>query len=129
MSLFMFICARTVRHHLIPETGECFLILSDLAELLGLRSRQELLALIQAGGLEVIDRMETPAVHRRGRSSLNCFNGIMSFSPWRYVTAFVYAVRTVISFHSYCSVGHVRPRARGEKQGGYQPLAPQTSYD
>ena len=58
---------RSVRHHLTPETGECWLILSDLAELLGLRTREALLGMIEAGGLEVAGRTETPAVHRRGR--------------------------------------------------------------
>ena len=55
-----------VRHHLKPSTGECFLIISDLAELLGLRSRGELLDMIDEGGLEVLGKTDTPAEHRRG---------------------------------------------------------------
>jgi SAM-dependent methyltransferase len=41
--------------HLAPN-GEGWLIISDIAEHLGLRSRDELLDLIAAGGLKVIDR-------------------------------------------------------------------------
>lgn len=45
--------------------GEGWLILSDLAELLGLRTRDELLAHIAAAGLTVIDRLETAPRHSR----------------------------------------------------------------
>ncbi|MEO6200599.1 MAG: class I SAM-dependent methyltransferase [Cryobacterium sp.] len=50
--------------HLEPG-GEGWLIISDIAELLGLRSREELLDLIEAGGLEVVDRLDTRPTHRR----------------------------------------------------------------
>jgi methylase of polypeptide subunit release factors len=49
--------------HLRPA-GEGWLVLSDLAELLGLRTRVELLGGIEAGGLRVADRAELPARHR-----------------------------------------------------------------
>jgi SAM-dependent methyltransferase len=48
--------------HLEPR-GEGWLILSDLAEHLGLRSRAELLAAIDAAGLIVVDRIDTRPSH------------------------------------------------------------------
>jgi len=50
--------------HLEPA-GEGWLILSDIAEHLGLRSRSELLDLIEDAGLEVVARLDTKPVHRR----------------------------------------------------------------
>ncbi|WP_293775902.1 class I SAM-dependent methyltransferase [uncultured Oxalicibacterium sp.] len=50
--------------HLEPQ-GEGWLILSDLAEHLQLRSRQTLLDMITTAGLKVIDRMDTRPVHGR----------------------------------------------------------------
>ncbi len=50
--------------HLAPG-GEGWLILSDLAEHLGLRSRAELLEAIDAGGLKVLGRLETKATHAK----------------------------------------------------------------
>lgn len=51
-------------HHLTVD-GEGWLILSDLAELLGLRSRQLLLDAIDQAGLEVVDRLDTAPHHQR----------------------------------------------------------------
>lgn len=51
-----------VAAHLNPQ-GEAWLILSDLAEHLGLRSREQLLGLIEAGGLEVVGRHDTRPRH------------------------------------------------------------------
>jgi prophage antirepressor-like protein len=48
--------------HLAPG-GEGWLILSDLAEHLGLRSREELLGWIAAGGLRVLGRLEALPRH------------------------------------------------------------------
>ncbi len=48
--------------HLEPG-GEGWLIISDLAEHLGLRSRNELLGWIEAAGLRVIDRLDTRPRH------------------------------------------------------------------
>lgn len=45
--------------------GEGWLILSDLAEHLGLRSREELLAMIAAAGLRVVGREDTRPTHPR----------------------------------------------------------------
>ncbi|MFF8612135.1 methyltransferase [Streptomyces sp. NPDC015350] len=50
--------------HLEPG-GEGWLILSDLAEHLGLRTRGELLADIEAAGLHVVDRTDTRPRHPR----------------------------------------------------------------
>lgn len=48
--------------HLVPG-GEGWLILSDLAEHLGLRSREELLAAIESGGLRVVGRLDARPKH------------------------------------------------------------------
>jgi SAM-dependent methyltransferase len=48
--------------HLLPG-GEGWLILSDLAEHLGLRSRDQLLGMIEAAGLAVIERLDTRPRH------------------------------------------------------------------
>jgi methylase of polypeptide subunit release factors len=50
--------------HLAPG-GEGWLILSDLAEHLGLRSREELLGWIADAGLRVLGRLDTRPAHRR----------------------------------------------------------------
>ena len=50
--------------HLEPG-GEGWLIISDLAEHLGLRSRDELLDWINAAALVVLDKRDTPAKHPR----------------------------------------------------------------
>ncbi len=48
--------------HLAPG-GEGWLILSDLAEHLGLRTRSELLGAVAAGGLQVVGRVDARPVH------------------------------------------------------------------
>ena len=50
--------------HLEPG-GEAWLVLSDLAEHLGLRSREDLLAWIEGAGLNVIDRIDVRPRHPR----------------------------------------------------------------
>jgi SAM-dependent methyltransferase len=50
--------------HLEPG-GESWLILSDLAEHLGLRTRSELLSLFHSAGLKVLDRSDVRPTHRR----------------------------------------------------------------
>jgi methylase of polypeptide subunit release factors len=50
--------------HLTPH-GEGWLIVSDIAERLGLRSRGDLLDAIEAAGLVVIARMDTRPTHAR----------------------------------------------------------------
>jgi methylase of polypeptide subunit release factors len=49
----------------LNDTGEGWLILSDFAEHLGLRTRDELLAWISAADLKVIDKMDTKASHNK----------------------------------------------------------------
>jgi prophage antirepressor-like protein len=53
---------RALPEHLAPG-GEGWLILSDLAEHLGLRPRSELLAAIDVAGLKVVDRIDARPVH------------------------------------------------------------------
>jgi 16S rRNA U516 pseudouridylate synthase RsuA-like enzyme len=53
-----------LREHLAPH-GEGWLILSDLAEHLGLRSRAELEHWIAAAGVRVAGRLDTRPQHRR----------------------------------------------------------------
>lgn len=55
---------RGLAPHLAPG-GEGWLILSDLAEHLGLRSRGDLLAEVAAAGLEVVGRLDTRPTHPR----------------------------------------------------------------
>ncbi len=54
--------------HLEPE-GEGWLILSDIAEHLGLRTREELLALIDAAGLNVKSRSEARPTHPKSQDT------------------------------------------------------------
>jgi len=54
--------------HLTPG-GEGWLVLSDLAEHLGLRTRHDLLALIDEAGLRVADRLDTRPRHPRSRDA------------------------------------------------------------
>lgn len=54
--------------HLEPG-GEGWLVLSDLAEHLGLRSRAELLAAFDAAGLRVVGRMDVKPTHPRAADS------------------------------------------------------------
>lgn len=54
--------------HLNPE-GEGWLVISDLAEHLGLRTREELLKDIAAAGLDVVGRLDTEPKHSRARDA------------------------------------------------------------
>jgi SAM-dependent methyltransferase len=49
----------------LTSDGEGWLILSDIAEHLGLRTREELLAAIDKAGLTVIEKLDTKATHPR----------------------------------------------------------------
>lgn len=72
-------------HHL-TEDGEGWLVLSDLAELLGLRSRQMLLDAIDQAGLQVIDRLDTTPTHGRAKDSSDLLHAARSrevTSLWR----------------------------------------------
>ncbi|XVQ82200.1 methyltransferase [Microbispora siamensis] len=71
--------------HLRPG-GEGWLILSDLAEHLGLRPGGDLPALIEAAGLRVVDRIDTRPRHPRatdGGDLLHAFRAAEVTSLWR----------------------------------------------
>ena len=53
-----------LKQHLLPG-GEGWLILSDLAEHLGLRTREQLLGWVKAAGLQVLGRADTRPTHRK----------------------------------------------------------------
>jgi hypothetical protein len=59
--------------HLAPA-AEGWLILSDLAEHLGLRSRSELLAAFAAAALKVIDRIDVKPRHPRATDRSDPFH-------------------------------------------------------
>lgn len=54
--------------HLTPD-GEGWLIISDIAEHLGLRSRDELLGWIKSAGLKVVDRLDTRPKHPKAQDA------------------------------------------------------------
>ena len=54
--------------HLTPD-GEGWLIISDIAEHLGLRSRDELLDWIKSAGLKVIARLDTRPKHPKAQDA------------------------------------------------------------
>lgn len=71
--------------HLQPG-GEGWLILSDLAEHLGLRTRESLLEAFDAAGLVVIDRLDTHPRHRRAADAddpLHAARAAETTSLWR----------------------------------------------
>lgn len=75
--------------HLTPG-GEGWLILSDLAEHLGLRTRAELLALFAAGGLKVLKRIEARPNHPKARDAndpLHLARAAEITSLWRLAVA------------------------------------------
>ncbi|MGP4088995.1 methyltransferase [Streptomyces sp. KR55] len=68
--------------------GEGWLILSDLAERLGLRTRSELLADIEAAGLHIVDKIDTRPQHPRARDTadpLHAARAAEVTSLWRLV--------------------------------------------
>jgi methylase of polypeptide subunit release factors len=73
--------------HLEPG-GEGWLLLSDLAEHLGLRTRAQLLALIEDAGLEVAGRKDIRPSHPRSADTTDPFHGARAAeitSLWRLV--------------------------------------------
>ena len=75
--------------HLVPG-GEGWLILSDLAEPLGLRTRQQLLAWVAAAGLLVLGRIDTRPTHRKAADSadpLHAARAAEVTSLWRLAAA------------------------------------------
>ncbi len=74
-------------NHLAPG-GEAWLVLSDLAERLGLRSRDALLAAISLAGLKVVGRADTRPRHPKasdGSDPLQRARGAEITSLWRLV--------------------------------------------
>ncbi|KUF06951.1 methylase [Leucobacter sp. G161] len=70
----------------LSDGGEGWLVLSDLAELLGLRTREMLLEAIATAGLEVVDRLDTVPTHRRARDTDDLLHAARSrevTSLWR----------------------------------------------
>lgn len=66
--------------------GEGWLVLSDLAEHLGLRTRAQLLAAFETAGLRVVDRLDTAPRHPRARDStdpLHAARAAETTSLWR----------------------------------------------
>lgn len=75
--------------HLTPR-GEGWLILSDLAEHLGLRPRTELLEWIAAAGLKVVDRIDVRPTHPRAADAsdpLHTARAAEVTSLWRLAAA------------------------------------------
>ena len=75
--------------HLAPG-GEGWLILSDLAEHLGLRSRDELLSLIDRAGLRVLGRSDVRPTHPRAADAsdpLHAARAAEVTSLWRLAAA------------------------------------------
>jgi SAM-dependent methyltransferase len=73
--------------HLAPH-GEGWLILSDLAEHLGLRTRAELMAAIDSAGLRVKARLDTKPVHAKAKDAadpLHAARVVETTSLWRLV--------------------------------------------
>ncbi len=76
-----------LRNHLTPE-GEGWLILSDLAEHLELRSRETLLSWISESGLKVIDRLDIKPRHSKVTDTtdpLHSARAAETTSLWRLV--------------------------------------------
>ena len=78
-----------LKDHLEPA-GEGWLILSDLAEHLGLRPRAQLLEWIAAAGLKVVDRMDVAPTHPRAQDATDSRHAARSkeiTSLWRLAAA------------------------------------------
>ena len=71
--------------HLTPG-GEGWLILSDLAEHLGMRPRTDLLAWVEAAGLQVLSRKDTRPDHPKVRDATDALHAARAAeitSLWR----------------------------------------------
>lgn len=78
-----------LREHLC-EGGEGWLILSDLAEHLGLRSREALLGWVADAGLVVLGRLDVKPVHAKAQDSTDALHAARAAevtSLWRLGTA------------------------------------------
>ena len=75
--------------HLVPG-GEGWLILSDLAEHLGLRTRAELLAAIERAGLKVLGRLDARPLHPKALDASDALHAARAgevTSLWRLAAA------------------------------------------
>ena len=75
--------------HLTPQ-GEGWLLLSDLAEHLGLRTRAQLQEWMVSGGLKVIEKLDTKAEHKKVQDEsdpLHAARAAEVTSLWRLVAA------------------------------------------
>ena len=75
--------------HLLPG-GEGWLILSDIAERLGLRSREQLEGWIREAGLSVVGRLDTRPSHRKAQDATDPLHAARKAevtSLWRLVAA------------------------------------------
>lgn len=73
--------------HLAPQ-GEGWLIMSDFAELLGLRGKDELSAMITNAGLKVLDKIDTKPQHARAADAsdpLHAARKAETTSLWRLI--------------------------------------------
>lgn len=71
--------------HLEPG-GEAWLVISDLAELLGLATRNDLLSAIERAGLDILGRTDTTPTHSRARDADDLLHSARSretTSLWR----------------------------------------------
>ena len=74
----------------LAQHGEAWLILSDLAEHLGLRSRDALLGWIAAGGLQVLGRLDAKPLHPKAADAddpLHAARRAETTSLWRLARA------------------------------------------
>lgn len=74
----------------LEANGEGWLILSDLAEHLGLRPRAQLLEWIEQAGLKVIDRLDVQPTHPRAQDATDSLHAARSkeiTSLWRLAAA------------------------------------------
>lgn len=78
-----------LREHLAPQ-GEGWLILSDIAEHLGIRTREELLNAIDHAGLKVVAKIDTRPIHSKVKDAsdpLHSARAAEVTSLWRLVAA------------------------------------------
>jgi methylase of polypeptide subunit release factors len=70
----------------LDEGGEGWLILSDLAEHLGLRTREELLGWIDAAGLKVLGKLDVKPTHQKAADATDALHAARAAeitSLWR----------------------------------------------
>lgn len=76
---------RRLPRHLVPG-GEGWLVLSDLAEHLGLRTREDLLEFFERSGLDIVGRLDTTPQHPRAHDASDPLHAARSAevtSLWR----------------------------------------------